>query len=420
MGAADMRINADFTKRAVVHAASIPWIPSPVPGVERRMLDRIGEEVARATSIVRYAPRSAFSPHTHEGGEEFLVLDGIFQDEHGDFPAGTYVRNPPTSRHTPRSETGCTILVKLHQFDLADRTDVRLDTNAISPIASNARLGVLTVPLFTDSRENVRVEHWMAGSRIRFDVPGGIEALVLDGSFAEGQEEFVTHSWLRLPAGAVLDALAGKNGAKLWIKTGHLNDLSASVTEPPAAQHGAATEREALATLLPSLLPRLWRFALRLARDRHDAEYLVQRTCELALERRQELQPGRAALNWMFFILHSVWLNEVRARRIRSQMGLSSIDELKDWPADSSVEPETLLHRQMIDAVGALPDAQRVLLLLVAVEGLSYREAAEALDIPIGTVMSRLARARLTIGESVVTAGLDACPERPSKAAADR
>src|SRR5271155_5410186 len=321
-GAADMRINADFTKRVVVHAASIPWMLSPVPGVERRMLDRIGEEVARATSIVRYAPRSAFSPHTHDGGEEFLVLDGVFQDEHGDFPAGTYVRNPPTSRHTPRSETGCTILVKLHQFDLADRTDVRLDTNTISPIASKARPGVLTVPLFADSRENVRVEHWSAGSWIRLDVPGGIEALVLDGSFAEGQEEFVTHSWLRLPAGAVLDAVTGKNGAKLWVKKGHLIELSASVTQPSAAQHGAAAELEAVATLLPSLLPRLWRFALRLARDRHDAEGLVGRAGARAPERRHKRRPGTAATNFMYPT--RLWVRHPNGgpRRIRSQTGL--------------------------------------------------------------------------------------------------
>ena len=98
-----MELNADFSKRAVVHAARLPWTPSPIIGVERRMLDRMGEEVARATSIVRYAPQSRFSPHTHGGGEEFLVLEGVFQDEHGDFPAGSYIRNPPTSSHTPGS-----------------------------------------------------------------------------------------------------------------------------------------------------------------------------------------------------------------------------------------------------------------------------------------------------------------------------
>jgi len=123
-----MQLNADFTKRAVVHAAQQSWIASPMAGVERRMLDRIGDEVARATSIVRYAPDSHFSPHVHEEGEEFLVLDGVFEDEHGKFPAGSYIRNPPQSRHTPGSTDGCTIFVKLRQFDPADRTSVRLNT----------------------------------------------------------------------------------------------------------------------------------------------------------------------------------------------------------------------------------------------------------------------------------------------------
>ena len=107
-----MNLNSDFGARAAVHAARLDWTPSPIPGVDRRMLDRIGDEVARATSIVRYAPHSHFSPHTHGGGEEFLVLDGVFQDEHADYPPGTYVRNPPTSRHTPGSEPGCTLFVK--------------------------------------------------------------------------------------------------------------------------------------------------------------------------------------------------------------------------------------------------------------------------------------------------------------------
>src|SRR5262245_3272776 len=111
-GTISMELNADFSQRVAIHAARLAWVPSPMAGVERRMLDRIGEEVARATSIVRYAPHSHFSPHTHGGGEEFLVLDGIFQDEHGDYPAGSYVRNPPTTRHTPGSEPGCVIFVK--------------------------------------------------------------------------------------------------------------------------------------------------------------------------------------------------------------------------------------------------------------------------------------------------------------------
>ncbi|MEM9172238.1 MAG: cupin domain-containing protein, partial [Pseudomonadota bacterium] len=115
-----MQLNADFTKPVVIHSDDLPWIPSPLPGVDRRMLDRIGGEVARATSIVRYAPGSAFSAHTHDGGEEFFVIRGVFQDEHGDFPEGTYVRNPPTTRHVPRSDNGATIFVKLWQFDPQD------------------------------------------------------------------------------------------------------------------------------------------------------------------------------------------------------------------------------------------------------------------------------------------------------------
>ena len=116
-----MQINSDFSSTALVHAEQLAWTPSPMAGVDRRMLDRIGGEVARATSIVRYAPGSRFSAHTHAGGEEFVVLDGVFQDEYGDFPTGTYVRNPPTTAHTPGSATGCTIFVKLWQFDPNDR-----------------------------------------------------------------------------------------------------------------------------------------------------------------------------------------------------------------------------------------------------------------------------------------------------------
>jgi RNA polymerase sigma-70 factor (ECF subfamily) len=160
--------------------------------------------------------------------------------------------------------------------------------------------------------------------------------------------------------------------------------------------------QEGLSEDLPALLPRLWRFALRLAGDRHDAEDLVQRACVRALERRHQLQPGTATLNWLFSIVHSVWLNEVRARQIRSHGCIQWTEELADTVADPAASnPQTyVLQQQIIAAVEKLPDAQRAVMLLVAVEGLSYREAATVLEVPIGTVMSRLARARLTIGES--------------------
>jgi RNA polymerase sigma-70 factor (ECF subfamily) len=158
---------------------------------------------------------------------------------------------------------------------------------------------------------------------------------------------------------------------------------------------------DGLSNELPTLLPRLWRFAMRLTGDRHDAEDLVQRACVRALERRHQLQPGTSTLSWLFSIVHSIWLNEVRAQQTRRRGSIQWSEELADTVADpTGPSPETYtLHRQIISAVERLPDAQRAVMLLVAVEGLSYREAAQALDVPVGTVMSRLARARQTIGE---------------------
>jgi len=197
-----MKLNADFSRRASVHAARQPWVPSPTPGVERRMLDRVGDEVARATSIVRYAPGSAFPAHTHGGGEEYLVLEGVFQDETGDHPVGTYVRNPPTSRHTPGSRPGCIIFVKLWQFDPDDRQSVRIATADLPWRTVAGRPGVETRALYQDAHESVRLERWAPDTGITLADAGGIELLVLAGSFIEAADSFDTWSWLRLPPGA--------------------------------------------------------------------------------------------------------------------------------------------------------------------------------------------------------------------------
>lgn len=163
------------------------------------------------------------------------------------------------------------------------------------------------------------------------------------------------------------------------------------------------TQTDELARALPRLLPRLWRFALRLTGNKHEAEDLVQRACVRALERRHQLRPGSSTLSWLFAITHSVWLNEIRARGIHSRGRIQWTDELAETVADpAACDPETcVLQQQIIEAVSRLPDAQRTVMLLVAVEGMSYREAADVLEVPIGTVMSRLARARLTIGEAL-------------------
>jgi len=221
-----MELNADFKTRVVIHSDQLEWIASPMPGVHRRMLDRIGDEVARATSIVRYAPDSKFSAHTHTGGEEFIVLDGVFQDEHGDYPAGTYVRNPPTTAHTPGSDDGCTIFVKLWQFDMDDRTQFRktMADELATPVN-----GVATAELHRDAYEVVTYSHLNAGAVLAHSDPGGIEMLVINGFVSDSEDTLTKGSWLRLPKGQKLSVSAGPDSAKVWIKTGHL-----AHAKPPA------------------------------------------------------------------------------------------------------------------------------------------------------------------------------------------
>lgn len=217
-----MNLNSDFSRRAVAHAGKLPWLPSPMPGVERRMLDRIGDEVARATSIVRYAPGSRFSQHVHHGGEEFLVLDGVFQDERGDYPAGTYVRNPPQTQHTPGSLLGCVLFVKLRQFDLDDRNSVTIDTNRIKASLVPGRSGVTVTPLFHDAREDVRLENWPSNTEFTLQPQGGLELLVLSGAFSDSEDTYIELSWLRLPIGAPLTVNTASMGCRVWLKEGHL------------------------------------------------------------------------------------------------------------------------------------------------------------------------------------------------------
>ncbi len=224
-----MQHNADFSARVVIDSDALKWQDSPMPGVRRRILDRIGGEVARATTVVQYAPGSQFSPHVHTGGEEFIVLDGVFQDEHGDFPAGSYIRNPPQSSHTPGSNAGCVIFVKLWQFDLNDRTHVCTDITSAPLAVDPDQAGVHTNTLFEDSHELVRVQNWAADANVSVDTSGGAELFVLDGTFTEGVDSLVKHCWMRIPVDGSFNARAGSSGATVWIKTGHLRDVASQV-----------------------------------------------------------------------------------------------------------------------------------------------------------------------------------------------
>ncbi|HRA81436.1 MAG TPA: cupin domain-containing protein [Thauera sp.] len=216
-----MDVNADFTARAVVDTRGTPWIASPQAGVERKMLDRVGDEVARATSIVRYAPGSAFAPHTHELGEEFLVLSGTFEDDQGAYPAGTYVRNPPGSQHRPFSTAGCEIFVKLRQFQAGDDAQIVIDTSSAA-FRPGLVPGLSVLPLHEYGSEHVALVRWAPGTRFQAHTHwGGEEILVLEGTFSDEYGDYPAGSWLRSPHLSRHQPFSDP-GCLIYVKVGHL------------------------------------------------------------------------------------------------------------------------------------------------------------------------------------------------------
>ena len=168
-------IRADDRSRvALVHGGSAPWVASPESGVERRLLERIGGEVALATSIVRYAAGSRFAEHVHGLGEEFLVLEGVFSDAAGDYPVGTYVRNPPGSRHAPFSVGGCVIFVKLRQMHPAETRAVRC-FEAGRAWQFTGSLGRLRALLFDTGGVVVTLQRLAAGAELSIGGEGGAQ-----------------------------------------------------------------------------------------------------------------------------------------------------------------------------------------------------------------------------------------------------
>lgn len=150
------------------------------------------------------------------------MLEGDFMDEEGSHKAGTYVRNPPGSRHAPSAPEGATIFVKLSQFRPDDLQSLSIDTSAVEGAAPDKRPAVQNLHLHAFGKESVRIETWEPGVVIDNWGHGGLEVLVLEGDFTEGQEEFLALSWLRLPPSEPFVARAGKNGARLVVKSGHL------------------------------------------------------------------------------------------------------------------------------------------------------------------------------------------------------
>ena len=219
----DLRIHADRRETVLVEAGRLPWVESPEPGVERRMLERSGGEVALATSIVRYRPGASFARHVHGGGEEFLVLDGTFSDEAGDYPRGTYVRNPPGSSHAPFSREGCVIFVKLRQMRSVETETVRVRPDAWS-WQMDGRTGAERASLYSRAGTRVCLVRLPpdAGLPAR-ETPRGEEFLLVEGDVAIGGETAALGAWSwRRSATLQQPPLHSRGGALLWMKQGHL------------------------------------------------------------------------------------------------------------------------------------------------------------------------------------------------------
>ena len=216
-------VNADFDQRATrPPPAPETWQKSPMAGVQRCLLDRVGGEVARATSLVRYAAGSHFESHTHHGGEEFLVLEGVFSDQYGDYPAGAYVRNPPGSAHAPFSREGCVLFVKLWQFSAQDLDPVHINTRAM-PWRQGLVPGLTVMPLHEHDGVSTALVRWAPDTRFNAHThPGGEEILVLDGVFQDEHGRYDQGSWLRNPRFSSHAPFTGAEGAVIYVKAGHL------------------------------------------------------------------------------------------------------------------------------------------------------------------------------------------------------
>ena len=218
-----MQVNSDFSSRVVVLPGDYRYVDSPLAGVSRMMLDRAGAEVARATSIVRYAPGSGYSSHQHDGGEEILVLDGVFSDEHGDYPAGTYLRNPPGTSHQPFSQTGCTLLVKLWQFAENDTDQLVIDTKA-QQWRQGLVPGLSVMPLHEHNGVSTALVRWAPNTQFNRHIHvGGEEILVLEGLFRDEHGEYPAGSWLRNPRYSEHTPFTGPEGALIYVKVGHID-----------------------------------------------------------------------------------------------------------------------------------------------------------------------------------------------------
>ncbi len=218
----DKPIRMDLSKPELVSTNELSWLKSPAAGVERKPLERERAESGHTTSIVRYAPESHFPAHVHTGGEEFLVLAGTFSDEHGDYPQGTYVRNPPMTKHAPYTKQGCMIFVKLCQYQTHD-TNRSVQQILQGEWVEDAETNIRKNLLHKFNQETICIEHWGSGAKtIANRRENGEEIFVIEGSFNDEKHHYKQGTWIRLPAGSSIPARWSDTGCLLYVKRGHL------------------------------------------------------------------------------------------------------------------------------------------------------------------------------------------------------
>jgi len=198
-------INGDLSVRVTADTARMEWTASPSPSVQRKRVHLVGPaEAGQVTSVVRYAPHSRFHAHDHPDGEEILVLEGVFSDEHGDWPEGTFLLNPEGFHHAPFSTPGRVLFVKLRQFAGRGRRHVVVHMRR-APWSPTAEPGVERQELYRQSgfADCMDLERWRPGTdRGVVEYEQGAELFVLDGAFADEAGRYAARSWLRFPVGS--------------------------------------------------------------------------------------------------------------------------------------------------------------------------------------------------------------------------
>lgn len=216
-----MQLHADFTQTVILCPEDYHWTPSPGGQVNRVMLERIGQERARATSLVEYPQGANFPSHDHPLGEEILVLSGIFtENDQQHYAQGWYLRNPHQSQHQPSSATGCIIFVKLMQMQATEQTPVRINTHDAS-LWVNTRYG-LRLDLYQDPYENTYLFKPRLAHPFSLSDPQGVELLIVQGALHTHKTVFTQGTWLRLAAHDQLHFTQSDPDTILYLKRGHL------------------------------------------------------------------------------------------------------------------------------------------------------------------------------------------------------